>query len=142
MKKGKLTDFCDKIIEGKLLGALDVILHLIIFLLIIATLGTIFIEMYKLFVVELITGNVRVIIEHILFTFILIELFTILHSYLIKHYIKVERIIEVGIISVVREIVFQVFEIEVSRIYALAVLLIALGALFFIEKHFSKERNV
>ena len=143
-KEGKLIcteQKVHKFIDDKLLGILDIVLHILLFLLIVALLVAILFELKTLFFVHLFNGNISVIIDHILFAFILVELFTILYSYLKKHYIKVERVVEVGIISLVRDLIFTVTEIESTKIYAISVTLLVLGGIFFVEKHFAKDRN-
>ena len=120
---------------------MDSAFHLVVILLIVALFATIIYEIYVIFV-TIAGGDITHTIDGILFAFILVELFTILYTYLVKHYIKVERVIEVGIISIVREIIFKHLEMGTDMVYATATLLIALGVLFLIEKHYSKERNV
>jgi uncharacterized membrane protein (DUF373 family) len=128
--------------ENKIITLLEKGLHGLTFLLIISLIIIILKELYKLFFKDLFFSDLNIIIHSVLFIFILIEMFTILISYLHKGYIKVERIVEVGIISIVREIIFNVLNVEIARLYALAALLLALGCLFYIEKHFSAVRNV
>jgi len=131
----------DKFTET-MLSWLKKLLNVLIMLIIIALIVTIFYKLYLLFFKEIASGNIQSIIDNILFTLILVELFTILYSYLQKHYIKVERIIEVAIISIVRESLFRVYDLDAGKIYALAVLLVAFGVLFFIEKYYSHMRNM
>jgi uncharacterized membrane protein (DUF373 family) len=115
--------------------------NIIIMLLILALFITIIYKLYILFAVDILTGDFQNIINDLLLLLILIELFTILYSYLSKHYIKVERVIELGIISLVREMLFKVNEFESSKIYSVAALLVSFGIIFFIEKYWSKTRN-
>lgn len=129
-------------LEKKLFRGLDAALHVLIILLILALFIVIAYELYLIFMVDIPSLGVKATIDGILFTLILVELFTILYSYLEKHYIKVERVIEVAIISIVREIIFKLFEMDDSKIYAVSALLVSLGVLFFIEKHYSGKRNV
>ncbi len=116
--------------------------NVIIILLIVALVVTIVYKLYALFFVDMMSGNFQNVINDLLLTIILIELFTILYSYLVKYYIKVERVIELGIISIIREMLFKIQEFEANKIYAVAVLLVSFGLLFFIEKYYSKSRNV
>jgi len=131
----------DSFIQNKLLPSLKAVGNIIIVALIFALLLTIVFKLYVLFFVDLINGDFQSVINNLLLTLILIELFTILYSYLLKHYIKVERVIELGIISLVREMLFKVEQFESSKIYAVSVLLVAFGVIFFIEKYWSKTRN-
>ena len=127
---------------NNLLPILKLVSNIIIILLIIALTATILYKLYILFFIDIVTGDFHNIINDLLLTLILIELYTILYSYLQKYYIKVERVIELGVISIIREMLFKVQEFEITRIYAIAVLLLSFGVLFFIEKYYSKSRNV
>jgi len=131
----------DLFIEQKLLPILKTTGNIIILLLILALFFTIIYKLYILFFIDLLKGDFQSIVNDLLLTLILIELFTILYSYLIKHYIKVERVIELGIISLVREMLFKVNEFDNGKIYAVSVLLVSFGVIFFIEKYWSKTRN-
>jgi uncharacterized membrane protein (DUF373 family) len=127
---------------NRVLPILKTISNIIIILLIVALMATIVYKLFILYFYDIASGNFQNIINDLLLLIILIELFTILFSYLQKYYIKVERVIELGMISIIREMLFKVQEIEVDRILAVAVLLISFGILFFIEKYYSKSRNV
>ncbi len=131
----------NEFIEQKILPILKIMSNMIILLLIIALFFTIMYKLYVLFFVDLFKGDFQSIVNDLLLTLILIELFTILYSYLVKHYIKVERVIELGIISLVREMLFKINEFDSNKIYAVAVLLVSFGIIFFIEKYWSKTRN-
>jgi uncharacterized membrane protein (DUF373 family) len=130
------------VLIDKLLPFIKLAANIIIIFLILALFITIVYKLCILFAVDLVHGDFQNIINDLLLLLILIELFTILYSYLSKHYIKVERVIELGIISLVREMLFKVNEFESSKIYAVAALLISFGIIFFIEKYWSKTRNI
>ena len=127
--------------EKKVLRFFEVSLHFLLFLLIIALLIIIVKELYILLFKEIFNLHTTTVMDSILFIFILIELFTILYAYLRKGYIKVERIVEVGIISLVRDAIFHVNDMPYQNVYAFSLLLLVLGAIFFIEKFFSKDRD-
>lgn len=73
-------------------------------------------------------------IDTILYIVVLMELFIILFHYFDNHHIEVARVVEIGIISLIREIIFKVEALEVMQLFAIATLLLVLGALFYIEK--------
>jgi uncharacterized membrane protein (DUF373 family) len=118
------------------------VFNILIYFLIIALLIIIIKELYYLFASTIWNGDVKIAIDMILFIFILIEIFTILIAYLKTEFIKVERIVEVGIISLVRDLIFHATTMEPTRTYGLSAILLVFGLLFFIEKYFSKERNL
>ena len=132
----------DHAMNTKFLPFLKYTLNILIIVVIIALLVTIVYKLFLLFTTDIVSKDLHNILDNILFTLILIELFTILYAYFQKHYVKVERIVEIGIISIVREVIFQVYDLDSGKIYAISALLIALGLLFFIEKYYSKNRNV
>lgn len=114
---------------------------ILIIVLIIGLLIIILRELYTLFNFVFISP-IDILINKILFIFILIELFTILIGYLRTEFIKVERIIEVGIISLVRDIIFHFSDIDNGKLYGISAILLVFGIIFFIEKYYSKERNL
>lgn len=128
------------VFEKKVLSFLSLVLDVLTFLLIVALLIFIVKEIFDLFSGLGLNFDIKEKIEIMLFALILVELFTILFFYLKEHRIKVDRIIEVGIISLVRDVIFKFNEFEVTRLFALAAVLIVLGGLFFIEKYFSSTR--
>ncbi|HKL23913.1 MAG TPA: phosphate-starvation-inducible PsiE family protein [Candidatus Nanoarchaeia archaeon] len=116
------------------------VFNLLVILLIMGLLLIILRELYSLFE-NIFSAEISVIINAILFIFILIELFTILTSYLRFGTIKVERVVEVGIISIVRDSIFHVFELDAPKMYGISALLLVFGLIFFVEKKFSKNRE-
>lgn len=113
----------------------------IITLLMVALVTTIVSKLFVLFTNDLWTGGVQLVITEILFVLILVELFTILTSYLESGRIKVQRIVEVGIISIIREVMFVVFEISAMQIFALSGLLLVFALLFAVERYFSSQED-
>jgi uncharacterized membrane protein (DUF373 family) len=128
-------------VELTLMKRFDNLFHTLTFLLIVAVVIILFKQLYSMFVYELFYESARVLIDSILFLFILLELYTILIQYLRKGYIKVERIVEVGIIAVVKELMFHISDLNMNSMIGISSILLSLGALFYIEKHFSKQRN-
>lgn len=128
-------------VEKKVLRFFSLIVDVLTFLLILALLLMIVRQIVLLFAGPIWTLEIKEKIDTMLFALILVELFTILFFYLKEHRIKVDRIIEVGIISLVRDVIFKVYETDVLRLFAMAAILVVLGALFFIEKYFSKSRE-
>ena len=119
----------------------SIIFNILIYFLILAVLIVIVKELYFLFSGSIWDGEIKLIIDKILFIFILIEIFTILIAYLKTEHVKVERIVEVGIISLVRELIFYINSMEPNRAYAFASILLVFGILFFIEKYFSNNNE-
>lgn len=113
----------------------------IITLLMVALVTTIGAKLFVLFTNDLWVGGVQLVITEILFVLILVELFTILTSYLESGKIKVQRIVEVGIISIIREVMFVVFEISAMQIFALSGLLLVFALLFAVERYFATQED-
>jgi len=97
-----------------------------------------------------ITGNYLYIFTDVLTLFILIELSRSLFEYFTSHRIRLTTIIDAGIVFVLRHIMIDLFnhQLDTNSIYALSVLLLALGAVrigtsitFQHEKRPAHERN-
>jgi uncharacterized membrane protein (DUF373 family) len=72
----------------------------------------------------------RTVISEVLFIFVMIELVRLLVIYLREHHVAVDVMVELGIVSTLREIVLRgIVELPWQQIAALAVLLLALGLL-------------
>jgi uncharacterized membrane protein (DUF373 family) len=78
-----------------------------------------------------ITGNYLYIFTDVLTLFILIELSRSLFEYFKSHRIRLSTIIDAGIVFVLRHIMIDLFnhKLDTDSIYALSVLLLALGAI-------------
>jgi len=78
-----------------------------------------------------ITGSYLYIFTDVLTLFILIELSRSLFEYFISHQIRLTIIIDAGIVFVLRHIMIDLFnhQLDTNSIYALSVLLLALGAI-------------
>lgn len=126
-------------LEKKALKIFSLTLDILTFLLIISLLIMILKQIINLFLETLWTSDIKSKIDTVLFSLILVELFTILFYYLKEHRVRVDRIIEVGIISLVRDIIFKIFDLDNGKLYAMALILFVLGVLFFIEKYYSKN---
>jgi uncharacterized membrane protein (DUF373 family) len=78
-----------------------------------------------------ITGNYLYIFSDVLTLFILIELSRSLMEYFSSHRLRLTPIIDAGIVFVLRHIMIELFnhKLDTDSIYALSVLLLALGAI-------------
>jgi uncharacterized membrane protein (DUF373 family) len=72
----------------------------------------------------------RFIISEVLFMLVMVELVRLLVVYLRDHHVAVDFMVELGIVSTLREVVLRgVVELEWREIIALALFLVALGLL-------------
>ena len=72
----------------------------------------------------------RTVISEVLFMLVMIELVRLLVIYLREHHVAVDVMVELGIVSTLREVVLRgVVELEWQEVVALAVFLLALGVL-------------
>ena len=72
----------------------------------------------------------RTVISEVLFMLVMIELVRLLVIYLREHHVAVDVMVELGIVSTLREVVLRgVVELQWQEIIALALLLLALGLL-------------
>ena len=88
----------------------------------------------------LLTSPTKTIIEDILFTLILLELFALFMDYIKKSRIRAERVIEIGIISVVREIFINLFDIQPLDMFAYASIVLVFGIVYYLEKRVDLDR--
>lgn len=119
--------------EKKLMWIFEKGLQLVLYLLIIIIFIIIIRQFYLLLGVHLFS-DIKTSIDIVLFIFILIELIIILFEYITKGNIKVENIVEVGIISVVREVMFHSLDMDPFRMLSFAAILLVFGGIFYIEK--------
>ncbi len=124
--------------EPKLLKYLEGIFHYVVIFLIFMIIVVIGKEIL-ISLNGLLTADIGKLLNDILFLLILIELFTILYAYLKEHSIKVERIVELGIIAVVRETIFRMDEMPIDRIYAFSAFLVVLAVIFFVERKYCED---
>jgi uncharacterized membrane protein (DUF373 family) len=76
------------------------------------------------------TLDFRVVIAEVLFVLVMIEVVRLLIIYLQEHRIAVDFMVELGIVSTLREIVLRgVVELDWKQVVSLSLLLLALGAL-------------
>src|SRR5688572_26498725 len=72
----------------------------------------------------------RTVVAEVLFMLVMLELVLLLLVYLWEHHVAVDSIVEVGIVSTLREVVLRgVVDLEWQTILALALFLLALGFL-------------
>jgi uncharacterized membrane protein (DUF373 family) len=120
----RVTPYLNRRLLEKMQDAIVVGLVLVLFALMIRTLGR---------MVKDVTGpklDFRIVISEVLFMLVMVELVRLLLVYLRKHHVAVDSMVEVGIVSTLREMVlYGVVELEWQRIVAIAVLLVSLGAL-------------
>ena len=76
------------------------------------------------------TLDFRVVIAEVLFVLVMVEVVRLLIIYLQEHRIAVDFMVELGIVSTLREIVLRgVVELDWKQVVSLSLLLLALGAL-------------
>ncbi len=124
------------LIKQKLSQYLNLIVSIIVLMLLFAIVFALIKETYILFSVHLSHENPSLLIAQVLFIIIHVELFAILINYFIDGKIMVQNVIELGIISVVREIMLTAFQVTVDRLFAISFLLLVLGLVFLMERWF------
>ncbi len=107
------------------------VILLFITLTMIVGVARLFIRLGELFQKEGITGNYLYIFSDVLTLFILIELSRSLVEYFSSQRLPMTPIIDAGIVFIIRHIMIDLFnhKLETNSIYALSVLLLALGAI-------------
>ncbi|OPY37066.1 MAG: Phosphate-starvation-inducible E [Methanoregula sp. PtaU1.Bin051] len=95
----------------------------VLFLLMVRTIAGLLFGLFQSF-------DYRVIAAELIYILVLIEIYRLLIIYLREHRVAVDIMIEVGIVSILREIILHgILEIEPLKLVAIAILLIALLSL-------------
>ncbi|WP_126455026.1 phosphate-starvation-inducible PsiE family protein [Sulfuriflexus mobilis] len=126
-----LTSTNIKNLYTKTLNLVFAVILLFITLTMIIGVVRLFYRIGELFQEGGITGNYLYIFADVLTLFILIELSRSLFEYFTSHRLRLTPIIDAGIVFVLRHIMIDLFnhKLETDNIYALSVLLLALGAI-------------
>jgi uncharacterized membrane protein (DUF373 family) len=123
-RTGRVTTYLNRRLLERMQDVIVVALVLVLFALMIRTLWR---------MVEDVTGpklDFRIVISEVLFMLVMVELVRLLLVYLREHHVAVDSMVEVGIVSTLREMVlYGVVELAWQRIVAIALRLLALGAL-------------
>jgi uncharacterized membrane protein (DUF373 family) len=126
-----LTSATIKKIYSRTIDVVFAVILLFITLTMIIGVVRLFYRLGELFQEGGITGNYLYIFTDVLTLFILIELSRSLFEYFKSHRIRLSTIIDAGIVFVLRHIMIDLFnhKLDTDSIYALSVLLLALGAI-------------
>jgi len=99
------------------------------------------VQIYQTSMETLQAKNFRTIAGHLIYLFVLIELFRLMIYYLEEQRILLGSIIEVAIISMLREVILEgVLTISWERVLALCGLILALAATLALHAHLEKGR--
>ncbi len=124
------------VFEDFFLNAFQFSLDFLVFVIITALFLVVLKNLYLLFFHDIFFGNVKDVASSILFTIILVELISLLFSYIREHVIKIERVVEIGIISIIRESLFFIFESDYLHIFAVSFLLFVMSLFYFLEQYY------
>lgn len=90
---------------------------------------------------ELGRKNFRDIAGHLIYIFVLVELFRLLIYYLEEQRILLSTIVEVTIVSMLREVILEgILTISWERVLALSGFLLTLAAIMFVHHTMEKDR--
>ncbi len=85
--------------------------------------------------------NFRDIAGHLIYIFVLVELFRLLIYYLEEQRIHLSTIVEVTIVSVLREVIMEgILTVSWEKVVALCGLLLTLGAIMYVHHQMVKDR--
>lgn len=128
--------------EKFFLNAFQFSLDFLVFVIIIALFLVVMKSLFLLFSHDIFYGDVKDVASNILFTIILVELISLLFSYIKHHVIKIERVVEIGIISIIRESLFFIFEADYLHILSVSVLLFVMSLFYFLEQYYLYKYKV
>ncbi len=99
------------------------------------------VQMYQTSLETLGRKNFRDIAGHLIYIFVLVELFRLLIYYLEEQRILLGTIVEVTIVSMLREVILEgILNISWERVLALCGLLLTLGAIMYTHYLMVKDR--
>jgi len=100
------------------------------------------VQIYQTSLQTLQAKNFRTIAGHLIYLFVLIELFRLMIYYLEEQRILLGSIIEVSIVSILREVILEgVLNINWERVLALCGLILTLAATLALHYHLGKGRS-
>ncbi len=85
-------------------------------------------------------NNVSGAIGSILYIIIIIELFVILTDFVLERHISITRVIEIGIISLVRDIIFKFEKLQADTMLSIGIVLVALAIMFWVTRHYQEHK--
>jgi uncharacterized membrane protein (DUF373 family) len=122
-------------------GILQNLQNLIVIVLCLLMFWIMLVQIYQTSLETLQAKNFRTIAGHLIYLFVLIELFRLMIFYLEEQRILLGTIIEVAIVSLLREVILEgVLTINWERILALCGLILTLAATWAIYHHLEKGR--
>ncbi len=99
------------------------------------------VQIYQTSLETLQARNFRIIAGHLIYIFVLVELFRLMIFYLEEQRILLSSIIEVTIVSMLREVILEgVLTISWERVVALGGLILVLAATLALHHHLEKGR--
>jgi len=122
-------------------GILQNLQNLIVIVLCLLMFWIMLVQIYQTSLETLQAKNFRTIAGHLIYLFVLIELFRLMIFYLEEQRILLGTIIEVAIVSLLREVILEgVLTINWERILALCGLILTLAATWAIYHYLEKGR--
>ncbi len=123
-------------------GILQNLQNLIVIALCLLMFWIMLVQIYQTSLETLQAKNFRTIAGHLIYLFVLIELFRLMIYYLEEQRILLGTIIEVTIVSMLREVILEgVLTINWERILALCGLILTLAATWAIYRHLEKGQD-
>lgn len=124
----------------KLHPLFDIALSVLIILIIIGLFITIGYEIFHMYQ-NFYHTQIEQSIHKGLFIFILIEMYQVLAFYLRDKEIKVSVIISIALVSIIRELIFEMSELEWQKGLIFIGVLTILGSLYFLDRRFTTNRG-
>ncbi|AEC50924.1 hypothetical protein PNA2_0006 [Pyrococcus sp. NA2] len=115
----------------KVTGILDTIFNIIAWILEVIIIALIGMSIYKT-ISYLIGFNLESTLEEFLFVLILLEIYELLYLYLRQHHVSMRRIVELGVIAIVRKlmVVKDYRDMNPFTLIGLASVILALGWIY------------
>jgi uncharacterized membrane protein (DUF373 family) len=141
MKLIKLRRFFGSQTSVGMSGILQNMQNLIVVIVCLLMFWIMLVQIYQTSLETMQTKNFRTIAGHLIYLFVLIELFRLMIYYLEEQRILLGSIIEVAIISMLREVILEgVLTISWERVLAVCGLILTLAATLALHYHLEKGR--
>jgi len=117
------------------------IINLMVYTLLVGVIIVALVELFRLISIFF-SGTISGAISIILYIIILIELFVILTDFIRNKHISLSKVVEIGIISLVRDVIFKFDELGPDMLFGIAAVILSLGLVFWVGRKYKTVFSV
>ncbi len=128
--------------EKKLVYAFEKVGSVLAGIVSVALIGAACLMIYHSFSELLLNGDVKVAVQDGLFVLILLEMLTIIRSYLKYRSVNISLVINVGFIATLKQLVFEMESMTLEIAAAFGMIILTLAVAYYIEsRHFEAKKE-